>query len=548
MPTPTTQSSTPPQSGRIGQQASPSTVVLQGYEAGAFPTVAFVNQLAVDLTQRALVYFTADGTWQGVASGGEVQSFYGEVAPTGVGQAGDRWFNTKSLMWYSWNPTYTAWMAGDLAYGEVAPTNPTVGQAWFNASTRALTYFNGTTWVAGTDPTAPGVYSGAMPAAATAGSAWTDTDGVVWGCDVTYTGSTGAGKWSRWSYRVDPLAKLILANGSATMAGEATSSPPTPAIAWSSVTLGMVWLDSQAGANLGKFFVWDGTAWRQVYAPNTIDLCLSLIAGSGEVEFNNTDSARATGTGDVNITLTHIPKVGSEQVYVGGLPIPSSVWSRTKTVLTIPGQPWFWSGMGAWVDYAYDANKKLRPLTSLTLRGYTDDGSLPAATQLGDFLVVVTRGRDYSGDSRLQQVSTNPPMETKTWIGNALSLAALSFTGTGVVRIAAFAGAASKLNSSYANGTAGAGSPTAAAVNGQAAILALGERSSVVSGTWYPPTPWVPVNNTIVPPYSDGGVHSGAVDIFYWSNSAASASPAGAIQTFGGVDQSDVVVVSLQEG
>ena len=395
MATPTTQGRTPPQSSRIAQQAPPGTVVLQGYEDSALPEVAFNNQVALNLTQRSVTYYdVTSGSWQSVLGGADAQSFYGEVAPTGAAQAGDRWFNSKSLMWYSWNPTYGAWMAGDLVYSELAPTNPTVGQAWFQVHTRALTYFNGTSWVPGTDPTAPGVYSGAMPAAATAGSAWTDTDGVVWGCDTTYTGGTGAGKWSRWAYRVDPLAKLVLGNGAAFMGGESSASPPTPDLIWSSVTLGMIWLDTEPGSNLGKIFVWDGTGWRQVYAPNTIDLCLAILTNHGRTEFWNSDHAICTADGaKINIWLSHPPLPGSEQVYYNGTPLKWSDWSRTDILLTIPAETWFRANKVAWVDYAYDANQVVPPVVPSYVASnfiQTDHTSIaiPGTPNLGDLLVV----------------------------------------------------------------------------------------------------------------------------------------------------------------
>lgn len=352
------------------------------------------------------------------------------------------------------------------------------------------------------------------------------------------------------------------------------------------------------------------------------------------VEFLNTDTATALGpvpTGDLVITLSQVPKAGSEQVFIAGLPIPRSAWTRTDHQLTIPGQLWFWTGMLAWVDYAYIGTSSLLgpvitppgattdttptisgtgaggrslqvwvdgtsvgtttvaadgtwsvtvgspialgahtvaarqtepdgtlltatpvtfyvvtlPLTSLTLRDVDDTGALPAGTHLNDFLVVVSRGPDYSGDSRLTLVSTNPPMETKTWIGNATSLAALSHTGTGAAKVAAFVGSATKLASSHAEGGIAGSSPVASPVPGSAAVLALGERSSYVSGTWGPPAPWVHAPSG-PPPYSDGGIHYGAVDIFYWSDAAATDSPAGAVNAGGGIDEVDVIVLTLQ--
>lgn len=409
MATPTTQGRTPPQSGRIAQQAPAGTVVLPILEDGAFPQIAFTGQVAVNLSQKALAYYDTDGVWQSVISGSEVRSYYGEVAPTGVGMAGDRWFNSKSLMWYSWNPTYAAWMPGDIAYGESAPTNPTVGEAWFNPQTRALTYFNGTTWVSGSDPTAPGVYSGAMPAAATAGSAWTDTDGIAWACDTTYTGGTGTGKWSRWALRVDPLAKLILANRTAVSLGESSASPPLPAMLWSAYTLGMVWLDTQPGSpNLGNFYVWDGTSWRRVYAPNTIDLCLSLIATQSNVQFINTDSLTLTAPGPATLHLSYVPAPGSLHVYWNGLEQAVTEWTRTGHYLTIPDlEGYLRAGDTITAVYAYYPGATTNIAPAYVSTSWAQAASIPVpapkagTTGLGDLLVLVLAGGTGCTDSRM---------------------------------------------------------------------------------------------------------------------------------------------------
>lgn len=451
-----------------------------------------------------------------------------------------------------------------------------------------------------------------------------DAATIYWGeWGVVGTSATGGGFLETLPVSIiDAKGDMIVGVSDNVAMRQPVGADKTSLVADSTAPGGVTWANRVQKVQQGDGISVDNT--------DPLNPIVSALASAG-TDFVNTDTATATGTGNIVITLTRVPKPGSEQVFVGGLPIPATAWTRTDYQLTIPGHAWFYSGMQAWVDYSTTTEDRLGPvitpigstvdpanpisgtaapgrplqvwidgvsigsitvplsgawsitppaqtytthtitatqtepdgvlleatpvtytvaivpLTSLTLRGFTTTGALPAGTAVGDFLVVVSRGRDYSGDSRLTLVSTNPPMETKTWIGNATSLGALSFTGSGVVRVASFVGTAHLLNSSYANGTFGGGSPSAASVAGSAAILALGERSSFVSGTWNPPSPWVPVDTSIVPPFSDGGVHSGAVDIFYWSNAAASVTPAGTINAGGGVDQSDVVVVSLKE-
>lgn len=120
---------------------------------------------------------------------------------------------------------------------------------------------------------------------------------------------------------------------------------------------------------------------------------------SPAILFANTDHASATGAGQsIGIRLTHIPEPGSEQVYYNGTPLKWSDWSRTDTVLTIPGEQWFKAGDVAWVDYAYYEAEE-PDVTTPTLVGYTtvvnnaSSIAVPAGTQAGDLLVLVLSAR-----------------------------------------------------------------------------------------------------------------------------------------------------------
>jgi hypothetical protein len=73
------------------------------------------------------------------------------------------------------------------------------------------------------------------------------------------------------------------------------------------------------------------------------------------VQFLNTDTgAVATDGDDIEIPLTYVPIAGSEQVFYNGTPLKRADWTRSDTVLTIPGETWFRANKVAWVDYAYD--------------------------------------------------------------------------------------------------------------------------------------------------------------------------------------------------
>lgn len=279
MPDSSTRRSTPPQSTRIGQPVQTSATVVPAYADTDFPSVAFTNQLAIDLTTKSLAYFDANGAWQGVVSSSGVQTFYGPVPPVAVNLSdGDRWFDTATGIWNVWNASKSSWMPGNAAYSSQPPTNPTIGQAWYDTATQTLYFWNGSDWVLGTDPTAPGIYTGAMPAAAVAGSSWTDPNGIQYVCITTYTSGGSLDYWVQITIGADPLVGLITQNGQLIQAQEIDTTnvyagPSTQV----PITTGLVWLDITDGAPTeGDYFVYTGTEWRVVTAPSTLVLCAGL--------------------------------------------------------------------------------------------------------------------------------------------------------------------------------------------------------------------------------------------------------------------------------
>lgn len=279
MANPTTRNSTPPASSRIGQQAPINAIILQAYDDAAFPGIAFTNQLAIDLTTKTLVYYNADGAWQGVTSAADVQSFYGPVQPTTTNLFnGDRWFNTTTGVWNVWSAILGAWVPGNIAYSEVAPTAPTVGEAWYDTSTQTLKFWDGTAWVAAGTPTAPTVTTGTMPASAVQGSSWTDYLGIQYVCILSYTSGGTMANWRQLLSGSDPLASLINQNGQLIEAQELTvgvisAGPSTQA----PIATGLVWLDITDGQPTeGNYYVYTGAAWQQVTNPATLVLCSGL--------------------------------------------------------------------------------------------------------------------------------------------------------------------------------------------------------------------------------------------------------------------------------
>lgn len=116
--------------------------------------------------------------------------------------------------------------------------------------------------------------------------------------------------------------------------------------------------------------------------------------------FANSDHAACSADGaTIRIPLTHVPEPGSEQVYYNGTPLKWSDWSRTDTVLTIPGEPWFRAGKVAWVDYAYydEGQADTEPASFVAATTITGDHTsidIPGTPTPGDMLVLVLFGRD----------------------------------------------------------------------------------------------------------------------------------------------------------
>lgn len=162
------------------------------------------------------------------------------------------------------------------------------------------------------------------------------------------------------------------------------------------------------------------------------------------IQFENRDSASCSGSNaSIKIGLAHVPEDGSEQVFYNGTPLKRTDWSRTDTVLTIPGEPWFRSGKVAWVDYAYYDDGEPDALSSFTLRGAVSGNAnlprpLPTGTATGDtilLLVMNQRGWDATvSDSRLSLVASlaDPSWGTaysaQVFMGRATDLSDIAIT------------------------------------------------------------------------------------------------------------------------
>lgn len=146
-----------------------------------------------------------------------------------------------------------------------------------------------------------------------------------------------------------------------------------------------------------------------------------------QIQFLNSDHATCSADGaTIRILLSHIPEPGSEQVYYNGTPLKWSDWSRTDTVLTIPGESWFRAGKVAWVDYAYydvERDTIAPAYVGVTLvTGTHTSIAVPAGTSAGDLLVLTISARNYAScsDRRFSPgVSTATPTPGGVWIGIA---------------------------------------------------------------------------------------------------------------------------------
>jgi hypothetical protein len=142
--------------------------------------------------------------------------------------------------------------------------------------------------------------------------------------------------------------------------------------------------------------------------------------------FANTDHGTCASNGaTIQIPLTHVPEEGSEQVYYNGLPLKWSDWTRTDTVLTIPGEPWFRAGKVAWVDYAYeddDGAGESDPAAFVavtTIQGDHTSIALPGTSNIGDMLVLVLHARDVGtcSDSRFTRKQWDGTGKWGIWVG-----------------------------------------------------------------------------------------------------------------------------------
>lgn len=225
---------------------------------------------------------------------------------------------------------------------------------------------------------------------------------------------------------------------------------------------------------------------------------------SPAILFENTDQGTCGGANQpVTIKLSHIPENGSEQVYYNGTPLKRSDWTRTDTVLTIPGEPWFRAGKVAWVDYAYyesDEPDVIEPF----LIGYstvtTNHTSIPvpSGTQFGDMLVLVLAARNAIGCSDGRFSAGYQQVFSGTWSGgvwygtadgsgSAVSITLDSTAADGGVDccgiIAAFRG--DPLTITAQADTAGSGTPYTPAVPaaGSFGIAGLALGAGLVAGS-----------------------------------------------------------------
>lgn len=283
MTDPTTRIATPPQSSRIAQQAPTNAVILPAYTDVGFPGVAFSYQLAIDIDTNTLRFYNTNGAWQGILSAADVQTFYGPVTPTTTGvYDGDRWYNTATGIWHVWSEANTAWMPGDVAFSTQPPATPAVGDTWFDTANQVLKFWDGSAWVLGGAPTAPGSYTGAFPnGPVVEGSRWTDSFGVQFVCTTAYAAAMGTrANWTQITIGADPLVNLIQQNGQLIQAveqtpGTITAGPSVPV--GMSVTTGLVWLNTTPASTYeGDYFVYTGTYWQQVINPGTLVLCAGL--------------------------------------------------------------------------------------------------------------------------------------------------------------------------------------------------------------------------------------------------------------------------------
>jgi hypothetical protein len=272
-----------------------------------------------------------------------------------------------------------------------------------------------------------------------------------------------------------------------------------------------------------------------------------LDFGVDQIEFNNTDQGAATVAGIVSAFLTYAPIDGSLHVRLNGLDFSPTEWTYAGGKVTLVN-PHVHVGDILFVAYAYYPSDVVEPDPfSLEVRGTTKNtGLLPVETQVGDFIVVAARwgfgaSIDFSGDSRLTHISSAPGGRGGIWVGNATSLSALAYTGTVTkVVVVAYVGSAAFQTSSSAISTSSLTPATPSPLTGNAAIVVMGQRSSVVPGGLGPvAAPWILDENS-------GDAQFVSVRVYHWFDFDGTTTPSvAATWGAGGLDEVDAVLFTV---
>lgn len=262
------------------------------------------------------------------------------------------------------------------------------------------------------------------------------------------------------------------------------------------------------------------------------------------ISFWNTDRVAAKSAGTITLLLTYEPLDGSLHIRWNGIDQPPAEWRLDGRVVTFT-DPHIHVGDVLTAAYAYiepDAATSTS-LESLVLRGVTTHtGALPVETQVGDFVVVATRGGFDSSivtfdDPRFPMLNT-PGTEGKVYAGVATDIDPLVRTsGTGYVVVASFVGGAAVSTVAFDTDPA---YPAVGPQPGNAAVAVANERSSSVAGSISLPTPpWqVAGSDQQLPEWTE-------VRVWYWSDPTAASTPDATASASGGVDETEVFVLTL---
>lgn len=134
----------------------------------------------------------------------------------------------------------------------------------------------------------------------------------------------------------------------------------------------------------------------------------------GSLRFKYTDTATATGPGDLAVTLTYVPIDESVHVYWNGIYQPPNTWAYVEGILTL-GDPdgYLEADDEVWVSYAHKGVTPVYPdppsPPEINFIGVSSQGNalttiaLPAGTELGDafFLYSVASGTNGYTDPRI---------------------------------------------------------------------------------------------------------------------------------------------------